>query len=147
MKDVFNKLDIRHSDFVATVGIESEFFLMQLQKSASGLACVGDIDKKTFSDLRKVRSLDSEKQLDDRAFDKIVARYNDYLSMDELIRATDHMGMVLITGIPREIIDDPKVVGGRKGLLMKFAKQGIFEVWFLRGRKGTFDLLFKVRKY
>lgn len=148
MKDFLNKLDIRSSDFVATVGFEDGFFLTEMKRLSKGLACVGSINKKTFSDLRGVRSVDSEKQLDDGAFDKILAVYSDYLSLDDLIRSADHLGMVLVTNIPREILDDNTVVGGRKGLLMKFNKQGIFDVWFLKnGRKGTFDLLFKVRKY
>jgi len=147
MNDLFNKLDIRSSDFVATVGYEDGFFLTELKRASNGLACVGDINKKMFSDLRNVRSVDSEKQLDDNVFNKVAAIYSDHLSLDDLIRSTDHMGMILISEIPREIVDDPKVLGGRKGLLMKFHNKGIFEIWFLKSKKGTFDFLFKVRKY
>jgi hypothetical protein len=148
MRELLEKLDVRSTDFVATVGHDDGFFLADLKNSTRGLACVGEINKKLFSGLRSVRSLESEKQLDDSAFDKIIAIYDDYLSLDDLIRAADHKGMILVSDIPRNILDDPKVAGGRKGLLMKFHNKGIFEVWFLRGRqKGTFDLLFKVRKF
>jgi hypothetical protein len=147
MRELLEKLDIRSTDFVATVGHEDGFFLMNLKNCSRGLACVGNLNKKLFSGLRGVRSLDSEKQLDDGAFDKILAVYSDYLSLDELVRAVDHKGMILVSGVPKSLVDDPKIIGGKKGLLRKFHNQGIFEVWFLRGKKGTFDLLFRVRKY
>jgi hypothetical protein len=147
--NIMDKISLRNTDYLASIGIDNELLLINLLKSSSGLVCAGsNMNKKMFVDLRSVRSLESEKDLDDGAFDKIVAVYSDYLSIDDLVRATDHFGMVLIVDIPKEIIADPRVIGGKKGILKKFYDRGIFEVWFLEGnQKDTFELLFKVRKY
>lgn len=148
MRNVMDKLSIRNTDYFASVGEFNDLFLARMTKSTQGMVCVGSVNKKVFPDLRNIRVLDTEKQLDDGAFDKILAEYNDWLSLEDLIRASDHMGMVLVVNIPKNILDDPKIIGGRLALFKKFRDRGIFEVWFLRSsRKGYFDLLFKVRKY
>ena len=140
MIQTLEKLSLRKTDYIAMVGDFDGFSLSSILKSASGMVVVGDVNKKMFSNLRDVRSLEHEAQLDEDAFDKILINYSDDLELYNLYKAADHFGLVLITNVPF------KVAEGYEKTLNAW---GIYETWRLNNNfrtKGTCDLLFKVRK-
>jgi len=133
---VFNKLSVHSKDYFAVIGNIDYNLLEDIKKSTKGIVCVGKTDFSSF----EVRSVKSVKHLDDSAFDKVLMYFdsNDVVQPEELIRITDHFGMVLIN-------DFPKVLS--KSAFSRLEDLGIFEYWSLQNQsKDSFDLLFKVRK-
>jgi hypothetical protein len=140
MKDVFEKLSVRSTDYIATVDVEDSTILSNLHSSCKGMVCVGKVSNKNFEGLGTVKLVKGVKQLDPSIFNKILAVYNDELNIKGLVTATENFGLVLICRVPeekRELFT---------GLLAQ--KAGIFDVWNLDSdKKGAIDILFKVRKY
>jgi len=138
MKDVFDKLSIRTTDYFAAIDVDNESLLSKICDSVKGIACAGEVGKKKFDNLKDVKIVKSLKQLDDSVFDKVLAKYSDTLNLKSLVRITDHFGMVLICNVPKNKVGILADVLGRKA--------GIFELWSIPD-KSSVDILFKVRKY
>jgi len=140
MREIFDKLSIRTTDYFASIGILNEKFLSKIMNGVKGMACVGPVDKKRYKNLENIRVVKDIKELEESVFDKILAVYSEYLNFKELVKVVDHFGMVLIQDVP---INKQSVLLNLLG-----TKAGIFETWILRNRNQSFvDLLFKVRKY
>lgn len=140
MQEVFDKLSIRTTDYVATIGVKDERFLSQMLDSVKGMVCVGDINKKKFKNLENVKVVKSVGDLDNSAFDKVLVSYGDNFRAKELIDISDNLGMVLVGRLPKDMRG--------KGFKIALRKMGIFEIWELeRNLSNSVDLLFRVRKY
>ncbi len=140
MKDVFEKLFVRSSDYVATVDVEDGYILSHLFKHSKGLVCAGRISNKNFEGLGTVKVVKGVKQLDQSIFNKVLAVYSDELNFKGLVNSVDNLGLVLLCRVPEE---KKEVI---ENLLAQ--KAGVFEIWDLNSDKqNCIDLLFKVRKY
>ena len=96
MKDVFDKLFVRSTDYVATVDVEDSDVLSDLYQSSKGLVCVGKVSDKNFEGLGTVKMLKGVKQLDSSIFNKILAVYNDELNIKGIVSAAENLGLVLL---------------------------------------------------
>jgi hypothetical protein len=136
MLELLDKLDIRTTDYVAVASNVDSGPFNTIKDTVKGVVSFGNC---AFQG-QGVRAVGSVKDLDRDAFDKIIAYYDEGLRVKDLIKASDHFGLVLVKNFPKD----------KRGILFRVAlkKKGIFEVWELENRKsGTLDLLFRVRKY
>jgi len=137
---IMDKLSIRTTDYFLGVGKLNEEIVKNINDTVKGVV----LSQTENVNLKNVRTLHSSKQLDESAFDKVWASFEQKgsLNFSNLIYATDHMGMVLLTGIPKAQTNT------KKQMLQFLSRKGIYETWFMDGDKpGTTDLLFRVRKY
>jgi hypothetical protein len=140
MNNVFEKLDIRGSDYVAAIDVEDDNLLSQLYHSCKGLVCAGRAGTKRFDGMKEINIFDKPNQIDDDVFGKVVVNYGEDLNLKGLVRISENKALVLICGVPQ----DKKEIF--ESILDK--KAGITECWDLvSDQQNCVDFLFKVRKY
>ena len=89
MQEIFDKLSVRTTDYIATIGVEDERLLSEMLGSVKGMVCVGDINKKRFKNLEDVKVVKSIEDLDRSAFDKVFTIYGNNFKVRDLINNSD----------------------------------------------------------
>lgn len=140
MNNVFEKLSVRSSDYVACINIEDDKILSSMQKSVKGMVCAGKISKTNFDGLKNIKIVKKTQSLDEGIFHKVLCIYNDELNLRTLVKISENFGLVLVCNTPRQ------KAGIFEDLLS--SKAGVCDFWhFNSGKEGYVDFLFKVRKY
>ena len=161
---MLNKLAVHRTNYCVAVTPRNIKLVNDLNFSSKGLVICDHYDNQYPLTLKKTRKVRTLRDLDDQAFDRVWIEYdisnfaNTELetqedvdieirwALDDLMRVTEHMGMVLISNIP--MLPNDNIGYHPEAFTDYLERRAIFEHWILKAKdENHFDILFKVRHH